>query len=423
MAMWPTVGAFLLSLVLAFSIRHVVQKEQKTAEIESSEQLEAALLQAPDEELPPMTATTTNNAIDNTCFDPAAHNKSKRDRISRTKMRRKKYADGTAIGRHQFVPGSLDLLSQRGIVCPGQTLEDVLHDGIKHTTPAMWNQKRKKIKNRPIVVFKRGGSGSTWFDSTLASHSDVKFQHEIQKYFRSSDTPKDKTDLLVDFLTTPKFQDKYRGFSISPSKHGKDIDWEDVFERSGAALVVFMRTNVVKRRVGMIRKGMVVELPEKCRFGGGGGHLKPQSLTSKDDCRIGKTKFGEGEIGRLDGSCWLQTWGMLDVALSLDVPFQVITFEGMQQSVSNTMKDFGLFAGWDDLASYDWRENKEEVTKKTVKVTPEDLGAVLSNYKEVENEMKSRGLGCYVDMLRATDEQIFPLCVTDDMYGGGSFKF
>ena len=397
--MWPTVGAFLLSLALAFSIRHVVLKEQRTAE--SSDELLWTLLHDSDEEPPPMTPTTKN-----------------------AKMRRKKYAGDTTIGSHQFVAGSLKLLSQRGIVCPGQTLEDVLHDGIKHTTPAMWNQKRKKIKkNRPIVVFKRGGSGSTWFDSTLAGHSDVKFQHEIQTYFRSSDTPKDKTDLLVDFLTTPKFQEKYRGFSISPSKHGKDIDWKDVLERSGAALVVFMRTNVVKRRVGMIRKGVVVELPEKCRFGGGGGHLKPQSLTSKDDCSIGMTRFGEGEIDRLDGSCWVQTWGMLDVALSLDVPFQVITFEGMQQSVSNTMKDFGLFAGWDDLASYDWGENEEEVTKKTVKVTPEDLGAVLSNYKEVEHEMKSRGLGCYVDMLRATDEQIFPLCVTDEMYGGDTFKY
>ena len=213
MAMWPTVGAFLLSLALAFSIRHVVLKEQRTAE--SSAELVSTVLQDPDEELPPMTAPTTKNANDITCFDPTVHNKSKRYRISRTKMRRKKYADDTAIGRHKFVPGSLDLLSQRGIVCPGQTLEDVLHDGIKHTTPAMWNQKRMKVKNRPVVVFKRGGSGSTWFDSTLAGHSDVKFQHEIQKYFRSSDTPKDKTDLLVDFLTTPKFQDKYRGFNIT----------------------------------------------------------------------------------------------------------------------------------------------------------------------------------------------------------------
>ena len=416
MAMWPTAAAFLLSLVLAFSIRHATYKGGKK-HAESSDRVDSNLFQdteGAEDELPPMTPTI-KNTNDNIC---PAHTKSKRDRISRTKMRRKKYADDTTIGRHQFILRTLDYMSQRGIVCPGQTLEDVLHDGIRHTTPTIWNKTNGSKKNRPIVVFKRGGSGSTWFDSTLASHPDVKFQHEIQKYFRSSDTAKNKTDLLVDFLTTPKFEHKYRGFSISPSKHGKDIDWKDVFERSGAALVVFMRTNVVKRRVGMIRKGMVVELPEKCRFGGGGGHLKPQSLTSKDECSIGKMRLNEAELDRLDGSCWLQTWGMMDVALSLDVPFQVITFEGMQQSVSSTMKDLGMFAGWNDLASYDWGETKEEATKKTVKVTPEDLGAVLSNYKEVEYEMKSRGLGCYVDMLRATDEQIFPLCVTDEMYGG-----
>ena len=265
------------------------------------------------------------------------------------------------------------------------------------------------------MVFKRGGSGSTWFDSTLANHPEIKFTHEIQKYFRSSDAPKDKTEVLVDYLTTPKFEQKYRGFSISPSKHGKDIDWDDVFERSGAALVVFMRTNVVKRRVGMIRKGMVMQLPEKCRFGGGGGHLKPPSVTNKDDCSIGKTKFDEEELDRLDGSCWLQTWGMMDMALSMNVPFQVITFEGMEQSVSQTMKDVGLYTDWDDMATYNWEEDTT-----TVKVTPEDLESVLSNYEQVKRQMKDRGLNCYIDMLRAQDEHIFPLCVTEEMFDGSS---
>ena len=411
--MWPRAGAFLASVVIAFSIRHVVLKDG----------------QGDAGPMPPMTPTIESNfrhrkdgggrtAGDSTCFDST--HKTRRDRISRTKMRRKRYADDTAIARHQFVPGTLELLSQRGIVCPGQTLEDVLHDGIRHATPATWSKTASPKRTRPIVVFKRGGSGSTWFDSTLASHPDVTFKHEIQQYFRSSDTPKDKTEILIEFLTTPKFQDKYRGFSISPSKHGKDIDWDDVFERSGAALVIFMRTNVVKRRVGMIRKGQVVELPEKCRFGGGGGHLKPQSLASKDECNIGTTRLREEEIDRLDGSCWLQTWGILDMALSLDMPFQVITFEGMQQSIADTLKDFGLFAGWDDLVSYDWEGDREEGTKTTVKVTPEDLGSVLSNYKEVERQMKNRGLDCYIDMLRAADEQIFPFCVTEEMYGGSA---
>ena len=410
MMLWPPVGAFLLSLLLALSIRNLVLKDtENNAESSDRQSIPSPYLDG--NELPPMTPTTKSRHNDkNTCLAP---HRSKRDRISRTKMRRKRYADGTSAAAHQFVPGTLELLSERGIVCPGQTLEDILHDGVRYTTPEIWNKTRTRTlkENVPIVVFKRGGSGSTWFDSTLANHPEIKFTHEIQKYFRSSDAPKDKTEVLVDYLTTPKFEQKYRGFSISPSKHGKDIDWDDVFERSGAALVVFMRTNVVKRRVGMIRKGMVMQLPEKCRFGGGGGHLKPQSFTSNDDCSIGKTKFDEEELDRLDGSCWLQTWGMMDMALSMHVPFQVITFEGMEQSVSQTMKDVGLYTGWDDMATYNWEEDTT-----TVKVTPEDLESVLSNYEQVERRMKDRGLNCYIDMLRARDEHIFPLCVTEEMF-------
>ena len=406
-----------MSLLLALSIRNLVLKDEENAESSDRQSIPSPYLDG--NELPSMTPTSKsrhNQNDKNTCLAP---HKSKRDRISRSKMRRKHYADGTAAAaaHHQFVPGTLELLSERGVVCPGQTLEDILHDGVRYTTPETWNKTRTSTlkESVPIVVFKRGGSGSTWFDSTLANHPEIKFTHEIQKYFRSSDAPKDKTEVLVDYLTTPKFEQKYRGFSISPSKHGKDVDWDDVFERSGAALVVFMRTNVVKRRVGMIRKGMVMQLPEKCRFGGGGGHLKPPSVTNKDDCSIGKTKFDEEELDRLDGSCWLQTWGMMDMALSMNVPFQVITFEGMEQSVSQTMKDVGLYTDWDDMATYNWEEDTT-----TVKVTPEDLESVLSNYEQVKRQMKDRGLNCYIDMLRAQDEHIFPLCVTEEMFDGSS---
>lgn len=345
---------------------------------------------------------------------------------------------------YRFVPGTLDLLKQRGIVCPGQSIADLLHsdDGnnsnILYGTPQEWNDMRTtnnhEIQQRDdehfdnnvarstgsnseqpgLVVFKRGGSGSTWFDSILSSHPDISFKHEAQSYFRPDDTPEIKTDVLVDYLTTPKFDTKFRGFSISPAKHGNDVDWIDLFRRTGAVLVVFVRTNVVKRRVGMIRKGMVQKLQPKCRGSGGGGHLKN---VADDECHLGKTELTREDIDRLDYSCLLQTWDLLDVALSAGVPFQVVTFEGLQQSLSDTMRDVGLFAGWDELLTYDWGKdgmvgNKEgrDRSNQSTKVTPEELNTVLSNYEKVESVFETRDMKCYREMLRQRTANILPLC-------------
>ena len=126
MILWPPVGAFLLSLLLALSIRNLVLKDEENAESSDRQSIPSPYLDG--NELPPMTPTTKSRHNDkNTCLAP---HRSKRDRISRTKMRRKRYADGTSAAAHQFVPGTLELLSERGIVCPGQTLEDILHDGV-----------------------------------------------------------------------------------------------------------------------------------------------------------------------------------------------------------------------------------------------------------------------------------------------------
>jgi len=350
---------------------------------------------------------------------------------------------------YRFVPGTLDLLKQRGIVCPGQSVDDFLHsdDGndsnnILYGTPQEWSDMRNTNNHETqqrddehsnsnivarrstgytssseppgLVVFKRGGSGSTWFDSILSAHPDISFKHEAQSYFRPDDTPEIKTDVLVNYLTTPKFDTKFRGFSISPTKHGNDVDWVDLFRRTGAVLVVFVRTNVVKRRVGMIRKGMVQKLPPKCRGSGGGGHLKH---IVDDECYLGETELTGEDIDRLDYSCMLQTWDLLDVALTAGVPFQLVTFEGLQQSISDTMHDVGLFTGWDELLTYDWgkdgavgNEEGQDRSNQITKVTPEELNMVLSNYENVENVFEARDMICYKEMLRQGTANIFPLC-------------
>ena len=164
----------------------------------------------------------------------------------------------------------------------------------------------------------------------------------------------------------------------------------------------------------MIRKGMVQKLPPKCRGSGGGGHIKNIAI---DECHLGEVELSHEDIDRLDYSCILQTWDLLNVALSTGVPFLVVPFEGMQQSKSDTMRDLGLFTGWNELTTYHWKtvgmdddRDAQDRSSQTIKVTPEDLNKVIANYEEVESTLKSRDMKCYQEMLQERTATIFPLC-------------
>ena len=334
---------------------------------------------------------------------------------------------GLRPSHHRSLPGTLDMLRRRGIVLPNQTLNQLLStDGLSYFTPRKWHKQVRSREQgqhlpRGLVVFKRGGSGSTWFDATLSSHPSVTFQHEAQAFFRSNDTPEQKTDILVDFLNTNKLDDTYRGFSISPAKHGRGLDWPSLFRRTGASLVVFVRTNVVKRRVGLMRKGYVKRLPSHCHGSGGGGRLVNYASEPTPECSLHNSTvmLSDEDLARLDHDCFQQTWELIDMALSLGVPFQVVSFEGMQKNLTATMNDVGLYAGWDVMAPSDGSNGPEEKARAMIfpgaraqtrsrKVTREDLKQVVSNFAQVDGALESRD--CFQSMLRAEKEDIFPLC-------------
>jgi len=148
------------------------------------------------------------------------------------------------------------------------------------------------------------------------------------------------------------------------------------------------------------KKQLINRLPSRCTVG------SSYKANMKDDpgCVIGKsTKIKKKHIREeIDNNCFKQSWELLEIAIDSGAPFQILTYEGMQQNLTTTFKRLGAFSGWPS-GSYDWSSH---VT--TGKVSPEDLQTSISNYAEIEKELKTKP--CFLDMLHSKPQQISPLC-------------
>ena len=317
---------------------------------------------------------------------------------------------------YQSVPGTLDLFRDNRVICPHQT-PDALRDGrVASATPREWEEYRtavhearqgwrgRKGAGRGIVVFKRGGSGSTWFDTLLGNHPDVDFRHEAHHtVFAPFHGPDKATKRMRNFLSGGKkcrSEGGYCGFSISPTKHAEGVDWKRLVRDTGASIVVFVRTNVIKRLLGLERKSLVHALPKRCRRG---SSYKPEM---KDDpgCAMNRSvAMGPARIWNgTDEAAFLQSWDLIETAMAIGAPVQVLSYEAMQQDLVKTFDSLAAFSGW-PLSSFDWSSHV-----KTAKVTSEDLRLSISNFDEVEHWLQ--GKECYLDMLHSESQQIFPLC-------------
>lgn len=103
-----------------------------------------------------------------------------------------------------------------------------------------------------------------------------------------------------------------------------------------------------------------------------------------------------------DEAAFLQSWDLIETAMTIGAPVQILSYEAMQQDLVQTFDSLGSFSGW-PLASFDWSSHI-----KTAKVTSEDLRLSISNFDEVEQWLQ--GKDCYLDMLHSESQQIFPLC-------------
>jgi hypothetical protein len=100
----------------------------------------------------------------------------------------------------------------------------------------------------------------------------------------------------------------------------------------------------------------------------------------------------------IDHESFIQSWDLLNSALASGAPFIVLTYEGMQQTATQSLLRLGTFSGW-PLAL---------VNSTTAKVSSEDLQESISNFDQMENGLKQKQ--CFLDMLYSTPKQIMPLC-------------
>ena len=321
-----------------------------------------------------------------------------------------------AAAYYQPVPGTLGLFRDNRVICPHQTADSLRDGRVASATPREWEEYRtavhearqgwrgRKGAGRGIVVFKRGGSGSTWFDTLLGNHPDVDFRHEAHHtVFAPFHGPDKATKRMRNFLSGGKkcrSEGGYCGFSISPTKHAEGVDWTRLVRDTGASVVVFVRTNVIKRLLGLERKSLVHALPKRCRRG---SSYKPEM---KDDpgCAMNRSvAMGPARIWNgTDEAAFLQSWDLIETAMTIGAPVQVLSYEAMQQDLVKTFDSLAAFSGW-PLSSFDWSSHV-----KTAKVTSEDLRLGISNFDEVEHWLQ--GKECYLDMLHSESQQIFPLC-------------
>jgi len=126
-------------------------------------------------------------------------------------------------------------------------------------------------------------------------------------------------------------------------------------------------------------------------------------MKNDSDCVLDKSvKLPTSKVLGIDEACFVQSWELLETALNSSAPFQILTYEGMQQNLTTSLLRLGAFSGW-PLDSFDWSSH---VT--TAKVSSEDLQTSISNYAEVEGQLK--GKPCFLNMLHSKAQQIFPLC-------------
>ena len=103
-----------------------------------------------------------------------------------------------------------------------------------------------------------------------------------------------------------------------------------------------------------------------------------------------------------DEASFLQAWDLIETAMTIGAPVQILSYEAMQQDLVKTFDALGAYSGW-PLSSFDWSSHV-----KTAKVTSEDLRLSISNFDEVEQWLQ--GKRCFLDMLHSESQQIFPLC-------------
>jgi len=155
---------------------------------------------------------------------------------------------------HQNVPGSFELFAENRVVCPNQKLEGLQSGNLASVSPDEWERHRLdqggswdgEGQGQGLIVLKRGGSGSTWFDRLMETHPDFDFRHEAHhNLYKKNDGKKIATRMMRDFLTGKRkgkgkcnSDGGYCGFSISPSKHAAGVDWSELIRDTGATLVV-----------------------------------------------------------------------------------------------------------------------------------------------------------------------------------------
>merc|ERR1719410_3074085 len=146
-------------------------------------------------------------------------------------------------------------------------------------------------------------------------------------------------------------------------------------------------------------KTYVKKLPGFCRAGS-------NLITSNKDhpkCKLNSSiVITETKLKTIRNQALQQTWELLDVAFQTKAPFQIITYEGMQQNLDDTFKHLSEFTGW-SIADYNWTKHT-----RTAKISSEDLKHTILNYKEVEDFFQDKT--CFLDMLHSQSKQISPLC-------------
>lgn len=194
--------------------------------------------------------------------------------------------DKSPAEHFRSIPETLNLLRENGVVCPNQTMRGICSEdfgSLAWSFPNEWKQKcevqyppNQRKRNSGIIIFKRGGSGSTWLGTLLdTAHPDIDFRHEAHRtVFKKTDAPQVAERKLINFLNGGEcLEVSYCGFSISPSKWAAGVDWTKIVRETGANIVVFIRTNVIKRSIGLQKKERIRKLPSWCRV-----RLKPMIL-------------------------------------------------------------------------------------------------------------------------------------------------
>ena len=319
------------------------------------------------------------------------------------------------------------------------------------------NETQNATRLQPFLVLKQARSGSSWFASlvqkmcgmvlfeeaitTSTSHQHTRFQQKeylkalLQGFTDAKKITHFKGARQAGNATLPKFRDIFAlGVTMNPLNNpnksavtpsgveyqdsryamSSALDFKTIFKATGAKLIFYVRTNVVKVAVARFRGQ---EYKFDC---GGHPNIKVGPNIQPLNCTIeSRTGVGPHELFSYVLTSLSRNEATFDIGHGIPRPMEIFTYEELQQDRVRELRRLKAVFG------VPWTTNRLEglcVNSSLVKRTGEDLREVLTNFKGIHEAWKREylptetpeqqvGATCILRMLRAATPKAFRDCL------------